>query len=323
MENQVFMNNPVDDVIQVEALSLSYGERVALDRVSFSVRGGETFSLLGPNGGGKTTLFRILSTSLIPSSGAARILGFDVVRDDADIRRRMGVVFQSPSLDLKLTVIENLRHQGHLYGLKGRALAGRIDALLGEFGLRERAAERVEKLSGGLKRRVELAKGMLHHPDVLLMDEPTTGLDPVGRLDFWDYLGRVQSQRKVTILLTTHFMEEAEKSDRLGILDGGKLVGMGTPAELKAQVGGDVISVGCKEPEALRSQILEKFGVEAVLMDRLVRIERPRGHEFIPSLIEAFPGQVVAVTYGKPTLEDVFIHLTGRRLAASSDPEKT
>jgi ABC-2 type transport system ATP-binding protein len=232
-------------------------------------------------------------------------------------RRRIGVVFQSPSLDKKLTVLENLRHQGHIYGLHGPPLRTRIDDLLARFGLADRTDELTEKLSGGLRRRVEIAKGMLHRPELLLLDEPSTGLDPRVRREVGDCLEELRDKDGVTVLLTTHIMEEAERCDRLALLDRGKLVALDTPHALKEQIGGDVISIGSRDPERLAVQLEKRFGTKAAVVERTIRIERPRGHEFIPELVETFPGEIDSVAVGKPTLEDVFIHLTGHRFEGS------
>jgi ABC-2 type transport system ATP-binding protein len=297
--------------ILVQALVRQFGERRALDGVSFSVEPGEIFGLLGPNGGGKTTLFRILSTALDPTLGSAAVLGLDVVRDRAAVRRRIGVVFQSPSLDPKLTVIENLVHQGHLYGLRGSDLRGRIDEMLARLVLADRARDRVEKLSGGLQRRVELAKGFLHQPEVLLLDEPSTGLDPGARRDLWDYLLHLKS-RGVTALLTTHLMDEADRCDRLAILDRGRVVAAGAPETLRSEIGGHVVSVRSADPRALCDEIRGRFGGEPAVVDGTVRVERPDGAAFVPQLVGAFPGRILSVTVARPTLEDVFIRRTGR-----------
>ena len=302
-----------DSLLVVEALTHRYGERIALNRVGFEVAKGEIFGLLGPNGGGKTTLFRILSTLVAPSEGNLHMFGVDVVRDQNEIRRRIGVVFQAPSLDRKLTVLENLRHQGHLYNLRGRDLQSRIDELLARFGMADRKGDMVETLSGGQRRRVELAKGLLHKPQVLLLDEPSTGLDPRVRRELSDYLERLRDEDGVTILLTTHLMEEADRCDRLAILDRGQLVALDTPQRLKEQIGGDVISVEARQPQPLADQIGKRFNIEARVLEGSVRIERTNGHRFITELVEAFPGQIDAVSVHKPTLEDVFIHLTGHR----------
>lgn len=298
------------NAVVVENLVHAYGDRRALDGVSFSVPEGQVFGLLGPNGGGKTTLFRILSTYFPPTSGRAEIFGLDVAKDLHEVRRRIGVVFQSPSVDGKLSVYENLLHQGHLYGLRGSALRERIEEMLRRVGLADRAKDRVEKLSGGQKRRVELAKGFLHQPQILLLDEPSTGLDPGGRRDLWDYL---RSLAGATVLVTTHLMEEAERCDRLAILDRGKLVAEGTPDALRSEIGGDVIIVRAKDSKKFSDGVREKFGDEAKVVDGTVRMTRANGAEFVPRLVAAFPNEIEQVTVSKPTLEDVFIRRTGHR----------
>jgi len=229
------------------------------------------------------------------------------------------VVFQAQSIDVKLTAAENLRHQGHLYGLRGAALTARITEMLGRVGLLDRAREKAETFSGGMQRRLELAKGLLHHPSVLLLDEPTTGLDPGARRDLWQYLAILRDEEHVTVIVTTHLMEEAEKCDRLAILNQGKLVALGTPAELKQEIGGDVIWLeAARDAEALALRIGSRFGVEATVIgenpqDARIRIETEHGHRFIAELAEAFPGEIQSISVSKPTLEDVFIHRTGHR----------
>jgi ABC-2 type transport system ATP-binding protein len=291
--------------VDVDGLTHRYGERTALDGVSFTVRGGEVFGLVGPNGGGKTTLFKILSTALTPSSGTARVAGIDV-RDGA-VRRRIGVVFQSPSLDGKLRVGENLLHHGHLYGLSGAALRARIDEELSRFGLADRKEDRVEKLSGGLQRRVELAKALLHRPEVLLLDEPSTGLDPGARRDLWDAL---RSLKGVTVLLTTHLLEEAERCDRLAILHKGRIAALGEPMALRGEIGGDIVSMRSRDPGRLAAAIREKLGEEPQVVDATVRLSKDRGHEVVVRLVESFPGLIESVTVAKPSLEDVFLART-------------
>ena len=304
--------------VEVQAIRHRYGEREALKGISFSVSRGEIFGLLGPNGGGKTTLFRILSPLTIPGEGQAALFGRVLDRSPSqetlrEIRRRIGVVFQAFSLDRDLTVLENLRHQGHLYGLAGAALKERIEDLLERFRLSDRARDRVKTLSGGLCRRVELAKGLLHRPGLLLLDEPATGLDPGARYDLWEYLESLRKQESVTVLSTTHILEEAERCDRIGILSRGELVALDTPGALAATIGGDILSIETDAPEQLAREIRDRLGEDATVVDASVRLERPEAHRFIPSLIETFAGRISAVTVRKPTLEDVFIHLTGHR----------
>lgn len=308
--------------IQVEQLRHVYGSRVALNDVSFTVERGEIFGLLGPNGGGKTTLFKILSTLMRPSAGSATIFGDRLPGAPDAVRRHLGVVFQHPSLDAKLTVAENLHCHGNLYGLHGAPLAQRADVVLRRLGLADRANDLVGKLSGGLQRRTELAKALLHEPRLLLLDEPSTGLDPGARRDFMQYLRQLREQDGVTIVLTTHYMEEAERCDRVAILHQGNLVSVGTPSELKHRVGGDVVVVQTGDPAALQAKIRERFGCEPIIVDGTVRVERPRGHELVRDLVDAFPEEVTLITYGKPTLEDVFIHLTGHQFWADGGDQE-
>jgi ABC-2 type transport system ATP-binding protein len=298
--------------VAIEALRHLYGTRTALGGVTFSVSKGEIFGLLGPNGGGKTTLFKILSTLMPPTAGKARLLGHDIASDSRSVRSRLGVVFQSASLDPKLTVKENLLHHGWLYGMRGSALRKRVEEVLGRLGVAGRAADLVETLSGGLQRRTELAKALLQRPELLLLDEPGTGLDPGARKDFDDYLVELRDTEGTTILLTTHILEEAERCDRVAFLHQGELVAIGTPDELKARVGGDVVVIQSPDPEGLRERVRERFGCEGQAVRGTFRVERPRGHEFVREVVEAFPADVDSVTFGKPTLEDVFVHLTGR-----------
>jgi len=290
-----------------------YAYRVALNGVSFDVHPAELFGLLGPNGSGKTTLFRILSTLMVPVGGRAIILGHDAAKDPTQLRREIGVVFQSQSIDLKLTATENLWHQGHLYGLHGPALRKRIREMLERVGLSDRAKDKAETFSGGMQRRLELAKGLLHGPRVLLLDEPTTGLDPGARRDVWQYLRILRDEEHVTVLVTTHLMEEAERCDRLAILNEGKLVALGTPAELKREIGGDVIVLETQNPDSLAQKLRARFNIDVRVVGNHIRIEKDHGHRFVTDLVEAFPGEVDAVSIAKPSLEDVFIRRTGHR----------
>ena len=304
-------------IVEIEGLRHFYGPREALADVTFSVSRGEIFGFLGPNGGGKTTLFKILSTFMPPTGGRVCAFGHDLAHEPQAVRPRLGVVFQRPSLDAKLTVMENLMHHGHLYGLWGETLQSRARASLVELGLADRARDLVEALSGGLQRRVELAKVLIHRPELLIMDEPSTGLDPGARQDFNISLRRLREHDNVTILLTTHLIEEAEQCDRVGILHQGRMVAMGTPEELKGTVGGDVVVIRAHNAGELQQKMRERFGCEAVLVDGALRVERPGGHEFVREVVDAFSGAVTSATFGKPTLEDVFIRLTGRRLWSS------
>jgi ABC-2 type transport system ATP-binding protein len=298
-------------VIQVQNLTHRYGDRTALSNVSFEVRKSEIFGLLGPNGGGKSTLFRILSTMMVPTAGRALIAGHDVVRDPAAVRRQVGVVFQTQSLDKALTVEENLRAQGHLHGLRGVPLNGRMERAMERLGLADRRRDLVETLSGGLRRRVEIAKALLHEPQVLLMDEASTGLDPAARRDLSRHIESLRSGEGVTILLTTHILEEAGRCDRLVLLHQGNMVAEGTPAELRARIGGDVVVLRTADTALLASKIEQRFSLRPVVRDGEVRVEMENGHRFIAEVVEAFPGAIESVGLHKPTLEDVFVDQTG------------
>ncbi len=302
-------------MILVENLTHRYGSRLALSNVGFEVKAGEIFGLLGPNGGGKSTLFRILSTMMLPSEGRAEVAGHDVTREPAAVRRSIGVVFQTQSLDKALTVTENLRSQGHLYGLSGPRLRDRMEQVMTRLGLADRRDDIVEKLSGGLKRRVEIAKGLLHRPVVLLMDEASTGLDPGARRELWQYVEELRGQEGVTILLTTHILDEADRCDRLALLHQGRVVAEGTPAHLRSRIGGDVVVLEAADAPALRRQIETRFALQPTVMDGVVRVEIANGHRFITEVVEAFPGAIQSVGLHKPTLEDVFVRETGALIA--------
>lgn len=304
--------------IIVQQVSHRYGDRPALDGVSLEVRRGTVFGLLGPNGGGKTTLFRLLATLLPVQRGSACLEGVNVAADPASVRRLIGVTFQSPSLDDKLTVRENLVCHGRLYGLSGAALRGRIAETTGRLEVADRLEDRVETLSGGLQRRVEIAKSLLHRPRVLLLDEPSTGLDPGIRQELWRSLRRLVASGEMTILVTTHLLDEAERCDRLAILDRGRIVAAGAPDELRRQVGGDCISITAEAPETLGRELAEAFQTPVQVVDGVLRIEQPEGHELVREIMRRFGGQVQSITLGRPTLEDVFIHHTGRRLTEQS-----
>ncbi|HEX3748327.1 MAG TPA: ABC transporter ATP-binding protein [Bryobacteraceae bacterium] len=298
-------------MIQVQNLTHRYGDRVALSNVSFEVKKGEIFGLLGPNGGGKSTLFRILSTMMVPTSGKAILAGHDVVREPAAVRRHVGVVFQTQSLDKALTVEENLRAQGHLHGLSGALLRERMEAAMARLGLLDRRKDLVDTLSGGLRRRVEIAKALLHRPQVLLMDEASTGLDPAARRDVSRHVESLRQSEGVTILLTTHILEEADRCDKLVLLHQGNIVAHGSPDELRSAIGGDVVLLLSPEATALAAKIEERFHLKATVREDEVRVEIENGHRFIAEVVEAFPGSVTSVGLHKPTLEDVFVNRTG------------
>ena len=305
----------------VQQLSHHYGDRCALEGLDLSVPRGSWFAVLGPNGGGKTTLFRLVSTLIPVQSGTISVCGADVRREVDAVRRRLGVVFQAPSLDKKLTVLENLLHQGPLYGLTGRPLRAAAAELLERLGVAERAGDLVETLSGGLRRRVELAKGLLHRPDVLLLDEPTTGLDPGARSDLWNYLSQLRQRAGITIITTTHLLEEAERADQLAILDRGRLVALDTPERLRSSLGGDQISLVTDAPEALAAELHARWGWTTRVIDGAVRFESAEGPTAVARVL-ALPSapQIRSLTLSKPTLEDVFLARTGHRFWHDAPP---
>lgn len=301
-------------VIEIIDLTHYYGEREALRDVAFSVPPACIFGLLGPNGSGKSTLFRILTTLLVPTRGNARVFGVDVAADPDEVRRHIGVVFQRPSLDGKLTVFENLLHQGHLYGLRGSTLRHRAGDMLARFGVADRGGDRVEALSGGLQRRVELAKSLLHGPKLLVLDEPSTGLDPAARMTLMQTLHELRDEDGLTCLLTTHLMEEAEGCDRLALLDAGRLVALDEPGALKRSIGADVVTVRTRDPRRLAALVRERWGYPAEVVEGGVRIEREDGPAFVAQVAAAAADDIESITVGRPTLNDVFLRLTGHGL---------
>ena len=305
--------------VETNDLGRNFGPRAALSGVTLSIRAGEMFALLGPNGSGKTTLFRILSTLLAPSAGTARVGGCDVVGEAMAVRHQIGVVFQSPALDPQLTVEENLRCAGSLYGLRGADLVARLRSAAEALGLSDRLADRVQSLSGGLQRRVEIAKCLLPRPRVLLLDEPSTGLDPAAREGLRATLERVRRESEVTVVMTTHLLEEAERCDRVAILHRGRLVACETPAELRGRLGTDVAVVSGPEPEALAARVREMFGWPLSVRGERLRVEVPAGGDAAGRLFSALGAAADTVTVGRPTLEDVFLDLTGEPLRGEEE----
>ena len=302
--------------VAVENLTYYYGDRPALAGVDLEIPGGAMFGILGPNGSGKTTLFRILATLAVPASGQVAVAGQDVVTRRSEVRRALGVVFQTSSLDDKLTVTENLRHHGHLYGCYGVGLREQIDELLQRLQLQDRAADRVETLSGGLQRRVELARCLLHRPEILLLDEPTAGLDPTARLEYWRLLAEIQERQNATVIFTTHWFEEAERASLLAIMDSGRLVACESPATLKSTISRDVVTIHGDDPAALAAAIAARFDCDAVCVGNAVRIESASATVLLPRLLEAFEDQVHSISASKATLEDVYVQRTGKAFDA-------
>lgn len=297
------------------------GQRPALSEVSFTIPAGQIFGVLGPNGGGKSTLFRILSTLMRPTRGSIRILGHDVLQSPAAARSVIGVVFQHPSVDVRLTALENLLHHGQLYGLHGPSLRSRSLELLNQFGLADRAHDPVLQFSGGMRRKVEIAKAILPQPRILILDEPTTGLDVAARAELMRHMHQLRSTGQ-TIVLTTHLMDEAEQCDSLIVLSRGRLVAQGSPASLRARIGGDVIVAHAAaesspaELSQLAQAITDRFGPwsqqdQPRIVESSIRLQRQDGATFLATLANAFPNRFSQLSVGKPTLQDVFLQLTG------------
>ncbi len=307
-----------DAALSARKLVHRYGEHLALDGLDLEVRSGEVFALLGPNGSGKSTLFRLVSTVMRVQDGELDVLGYSVIERQAEVRSLLGVVFQSPSLDPKLSVLENIRCQATLYGVRGKLLHDRVQEVAEQLDLTERLHSKTEELSGGLKRRVEIAKGILHKPKLLLMDEPSTGLDPAARLDLWHSLRGLQRTSDVTILLTTHLLEEAEKADRIAIMDRGQVVAIGTPQQLRSGLGDQLLRVQTTaQPELL--EWLRTRGLNPTCVDGQVRVSGVDSANVVAPMMEQFGDQVQSVTLGQPSLEDVFVAKTGHRFWKEPD----
>lgn len=301
-------------VIQATGLVKRYGEVDAVRGIDLEVRAGEIFGFLGPNGAGKSTTISILCTLLSPTAGSARVAGIDVVQDSAGVRQRIGLVFQDPSLDDQLTGRENLEFHAFIYSVPAADRRRRIDEMLALVQLTDRARSQVKTYSGGMKRRLEIARGMLHQPQVLFLDEPTLGLDPQTRGSIWAHLNELRSRKGITIFMTTHYMDEAEYCDRIAIIDLGKIVALGTPDELKAMVGGDVVTITSSRPDDAAREIKEMLGVTPSRENGTLRMEVPDGKAFVPRLVRELTAPVDTVSMRRPSLDDVFLKLTGRAI---------
>ncbi|USS40024.1 ATP-binding cassette domain-containing protein [Thermococcus aggregans] len=308
----------MSEAIIVENLVKKYGDFEAVRGISFKVKRGEIFAFLGPNGAGKTTTVHMLTTLLRPTSGRAVVAGHDVVNEPMEVRKRIGIVFQDPTLDGELTAYENMYIHGRIYGLKGSELKEKIERLLKFVELWEFKDKPVKTFSGGMQRRLEIARSLLHEPEVLFLDEPTIGLDPQTRAHIWDYIKAMKEEHNMTIFLTTHYMDEAEQlADRIAIIDHGKIIAEGTAEELKKLVGNDVIYLKLEAPEELRCFKADFIRGCKVLADGRVALEVENAAEALPRLFELAGEKgikILEVTYHRPTLNDVFLHLTGREI---------
>ena len=301
--------------LALDGIAFRYGAREVLRGLSFEAAPGEILGLLGPNGSGKSTLFAILSGLLRPDGGVIRLDGREIDAGARALRARTGVVFQEPSLDGKLGAEENLRLAAALHRVPGPRARARIAALLRAIGLADRAREPVERLSGGFRRRLELARALVHGPALLLLDEPTTGLDAAAFRAAWDALAALRREEAVTVIVATHRPDEAERCDRLAVLSHGRLVACETPEALRARVPGDVVVVEAEEPEALAHEIAARLGLAARAREDGVHVEGERGHELVPRIVEAFPpGRLRSVSLRRPTLADAYLAVAGEAL---------
>jgi ABC-2 type transport system ATP-binding protein len=300
-----------DQAVDVDGLVKRYGELEAVRGISFSVSGGETFGFLGPNGAGKSTTINMLCTLVRPTAGSALVAGHDVVRERDEVRRNIGLVFQDTTLDGYLTADENLHLHAELYGMPRSAVAERQRQVMEMVGLWERRASLVGTYSGGMKRRLEIARGLLHSPRVLFLDEPTVGLDPQTRSSIWSYISELKRDEEITIFMTTHYMDEAEYCDRIAIMDQGTIVALDSPEALKASVGTDRVQIRTADDDAAIAALRERFGIEAVVAEGAITFGVAEGEQFVPRLFAELGHPIRSVNVSRPSLDDVFMSYTG------------
>jgi ABC-2 type transport system ATP-binding protein len=299
------------NAVEVRELVKRYDEVEAVAGIDLDVKPGETFGFLGPNGAGKSTTINMLCTLAAPTSGTARVAGHDVVRERDEVRRNIGLVFQDTTLDLYLTAEQNLRFHAELYGVPRAVLGDRMRQVLDMVGLWERRASRVQTFSGGMKRRLEIARGLLHSPRVLFLDEPTVGLDPQTRSSIWGYIAQLRRAEDITIFMTTHYMDEAEYCDRIAIMDNGRIIALDTPEALKASVGKDRVQLRTDDDAVAIAALRERFGLDAAVHEDAVTFAVSAGEQFVPRLFAELGVPIRAVSVARPSLDDVFMSYTG------------
>jgi ABC-2 type transport system ATP-binding protein len=302
------------NIIEVKNLVKRFNKIVAVDHISFEVKKGEIFGFLGPNGAGKSTTINILSTLLLPNEGTVVINNFDILKDRDNVRKSIGLVFQDPSLDDRLTAEENLRFHAKLYGVPKNEYKKRMEEVLRLVDLWDRKDDIVKTFSGGMRRRLEIARGLIHYPQVLFLDEPTLGLDPQTRSHLWEYILKLKNEKNMTIFMTTHYMNEAEYCDRIAIIDYGKIVALDTPKNLKKQVGGDIIRISSSEKDKIKKEIEEKYKKIPKEEKGILQFEVIEGEKFLARLFNELEAKIEFIELHKPTLDDVFLSLTGRAI---------
>jgi ABC-2 type transport system ATP-binding protein len=300
--------------VEVRGLTKIFKSVEAVKGIDLTVHTGETFGFLGPNGAGKSTTIKILCTLVDATSGTARVAGHDVATERDAVRRSIGLVFQEPTLDGYLTADQNLKFHGELYGVERSTAAARRKEVLDMVGLYERRDDLVQTFSGGMRRRLEIARGLLHSPKVLFLDEPTIGLDPQTRASIWKYLGELHRREEITVFVTTHYMDEAENCDRIAIIDQGRIVALDTPAALKAGVGKDRVQISTADDAAAIAALADIFGLEAKMVEGQVTFAVPEGAQFVPQLFERLGVAIKSVAVARPSLDDVFLNFTGTSL---------
>ncbi len=315
--------NGAAPAIAVHGLVKTFGEIHAVRGVEFEVAAGEVFGFLGPNGAGKTTTINMLCTLAKPTAGSATVAGYDVVRERDDVRRNIGLVFQDPTLDGYLTATQNLRLHAELYGVQRDLVEPRMEQVMTMVGLWDRKDHTVATFSGGMRRRLEIARGLMHSPRVLFLDEPTIGLDPQTRRSIWSYIGELKQREEITIFMTTHYMDEAEWCDRIAIMDHGDIVALDAPETLKAQVGTDRVTIQTADDDQAIAAIAERFGIEARVAEGAVTFGVPAGEQFVPRLFAELGIPIRSVSVSRPTLDDVFMSYTGSTIRdAEEDPSQ-
>ncbi len=302
------------NIIEVKNLTKEFNGLIAVNQVSFNVKKGEIFGFLGPNGAGKSTVINMLSTLLTPTKGGALVNNFNILSQRNEVRKSIGLVFQDSSLDDRLTAEENLRFHAKLYQVPKADYEDRIEEVLKLVDLWDRKKDIIKTFSGGMKRRLEIARGFIHYPKMLFLDEPTLGLDPQTRNHLWEYILKLKKEHQMTIFMTTHYMNEAEYCDRIGIIDYGKLVVLDTPANLKKQVGGDIIRMKGQDNESLKKELVRRYKREVKQENEFLQLEVENGEEFMPCLFNELDSKINSIELRKPTLDDVFLKLTGHAI---------